>query len=103
MLTGAFPYLKELMPNKSEAAILTKVSMVVATLPLSQVISAPILGKVADYLQSIRTVSITRSVVFTGSIHDEKSRIEEVFEKIADKWQGTDGKRRGFVRCNMMY
>jgi len=32
---------------------------------------------------------------------NEKSRIEEVFEKIADKCQGTDGKKRGFVRCNI--
>ena len=45
MLTGTFPNLEELIPNESEAAILTKFSMVVATLPLSQVIIAPILGK----------------------------------------------------------
>merc|ERR1712126_270062 len=32
---------------------------------------------------------------------NEKSRIEEVFGKIADKCQGTDGKKRGFVRCNI--
>jgi len=33
---------------------------------------------------------------------DEKSRIEEIFEKIADKWQGTDGKKKvSFVRCNI--
>jgi len=32
---------------------------------------------------------------------NEKSRIEEIFEKVPDKWQGTEAKKKYFVRCKL--
>ena len=67
ILTGAFPYLKELMPEETENSILFKYGIVVATLPIAQLIFAPIFGMIADRLHSIRPMCVIMSIIFTGA------------------------------------
>lgn len=67
VLTGAFPYLKELMPEETEDAILTKYGLVVSTLPVAQLICSPIFGKVADRIHSIRPLCLIMAIIFTCS------------------------------------
>jgi len=67
VLTGAFPYLKELMPHESEESLLKKYGIVVSTFPIAQLICSPIFGKIADVTHSIRPICLVMSVVYTGA------------------------------------
>jgi len=67
VLTGAYPYLKELMPNEEEGTLLAKYGIVVSALPIGQFICSPIFGMIADRTGSIRCSCIIMSFVFTCS------------------------------------
>ena len=64
ILTGVFPYMKQLDKHRKEENLLTWYGAAVAANPLGQMVFSPVFGYIVNRLKSIRLICIISAVAY---------------------------------------